>query len=294
MLSYYNKIDLQNNCILSCDMLRLSFRLSDEDAKKFNKYINQTTLMDFSVDVKIFSNLQLYKFRNLITITKKLDSGATISFCMGIGFNGSTKDKQTCFIEFNPNKTMELVEPYLDFIKSHTYGLTFVRCDMAIDIPIHKNMITISKDSRKLSRIYRYDLHSKDLNNATEYLGCRSNNGFVKLYNKQIESNLTYPLTRLEITLDNLEYKNFQLCMPSVHYLKNFNLCDLVMLNDTDRVIMLLLLESDKPFEMINMLGRGKQAKFKELISKNETELFNITFSIYMQFVLNIKNIIDN
>ena len=84
MLSYYNKIDLQNNCILSCDMLRLSFRLSDEDAKKFNKYINQTTLMDFSVDVKIFSNLQLYKFRNLITITKKIDNGATISFCIRI------------------------------------------------------------------------------------------------------------------------------------------------------------------------------------------------------------------
>lgn len=40
------------------------------------------------------------------------------------------------------------------------------------------------------------------------------------------------------------------------------------MLNDTDRVIMLLLLESDKPFEMINMLGRGKQAKFKNSFQK--------------------------
>ena len=294
MLEYYNKIDLQNNCILSCDMLRLSFYFTEENANKFNKFINIMSLKDFTIDVKIFKNLQLYKFRNLITITKTLENCKKISFCLGIGFNGSHIDKDTCFIEFNPNKTMQLVQPFLDFIKEHTHILSFVRCDMAIDIPIHKNMITISKDSRKLSRIYRYDLHSKDLNNATEYLGCRSNNGFVKLYNKQIESNLTYPLTRLEITLDNLEYKNFQQCMPSVHYLKNFNLCDLAMLNDTDRVIMLLLLESDKPFEMINMLGRGKQAKFKELISKNETELFNITFSIYMQFVLNIKNIIDN
>ena len=68
MLSYYNKIELQNNCILSCDMLRLSFRFSEEDSKKFNKFINQTTLLDNSVDVKIFSNLQLFKFRNLITI----------------------------------------------------------------------------------------------------------------------------------------------------------------------------------------------------------------------------------
>ena len=293
MLKYYNKIDLQNNCILSCDMLRLSFKLNQEKMKEFMNYINSSTLKDFSIDVKYFHNLQQYKFRNLVSITKTLGFDK-ISFAMGIGFNGTSKDKETCFIEFNPNKTYDLVLPYLNYIKKISYGLTFVRCDMAIDIPISKNMITISKDSRKLSRIYRYDLHSKDLNNCTEYLGCRSNNGFVKLYNKQIESNLNYVLTRLEITLDSLEYKNFQKCMPNIHFLKNMNLCDMAMLNDTDRVLMLLLLESDKPYDLINMLGRGKKEKIKSLLSSEQNELFNITFNLYMQFVLNIKNIIEN
>ena len=290
MLEYYNKIDLQNNCILSCDMLRLSFEMNEDNQKKFNRFINSHNFMDMGLNIKFYTNLQTFKFRNLITIEKDKKS-----FAIGIGFNGLTSNKNSCFIEFNPNKTMELVQPYLDYIKSHSmYGLTFVRCDMAIDIPISKNMITISKDSRKLSRIYRYDLHSKDLNNCTEYLGCRSNNGFVKLYNKQIESNLNYVLTRLEITLDSLEYKNFQKCMPNIHFLKNINLCDMAMLNDTDRVLMLLLLESDKPYDLINMLGRGKKEKIKSLLSDNNNELFDITFNLYMQFVLNIKNIIEN
>jgi len=293
MLEYYNKIDLENNCILSCDMLRLSFKMNEEKALKFNKFILSKTTFDNSLDMKNFFNLQQYKYRNLITITKTIGL-KKISFAMGIGFNGSLSEKQSCFIEFNPNKTMDIVMPFLNFIKSNSFGLTFVRCDMAIDIPISKNMITISKDSRKLSRIYRYDLHSKDLNNCTEYLGCRSNNGFVKLYNKQIESNLDYVLTRLEITLDSLEYKNFQKCMPNIHFLKNINLCDMAMLNDTDRVLMLLLLESDKPYDLINMLGRGKKEKIKSLLSDNNNELFDITFYLYMQFVLNIKNIIEN
>lgn len=290
MLEYYNKIELQNNCILSCDMLRLSFEMSEDKQKQFNRFINSHNFMDMGLNIKFYTNLQTFKYRNLITIEKNKKS-----FAIGVGFNGLTANKNSCFIEFNPNKTMDLARPYLEFIKNNSlYGLTFVRCDMAIDIPISKNMITISKDSRKLSRIYRYDLHSKDLNNCTEYLGCRSNNGFVKLYNKQIESNLNYVLTRLEITLDSLEYKNFQKCMPNIHFLKNINLCDMAMLNDTDRVLMLLLLESDKPYDLINMLGRGKKEKFKSLLSNNNTELFEITFNLYMQFVINIKNIIDN
>lgn len=290
MLEYYNKIELKNNCILSCDMLRLSFELSEEKQKEFNRFINSHNFMDMGLNIKYYTNLQTFKYRNLITIEKDKKS-----FAIGIGFNGMTSNKNSCFIEFNPNKTMDLVSPYLEFIKNNSlYGLTFVRCDMAIDIPLSKNMITISKDSRKLSRIYRYDLHSKDLNNCTEYLGCRSNNGFVKLYNKQIESNLDYVLTRLEITLDSLEYSNFQKCMPNIYYLKNINLCDLASLNDTDRVLMLLLLESDKPYDLINMLGRGKKEKFKSLLSNNNTELFEITFNLYMQFVINIKNIIEN
>lgn len=209
-----------------------------------------------------------------------------------------------------------LVQVFLDYIKDYGSRVELIRYDISIDIPVERQFVTLNKDMRKYTKLwvtdvedsynqilqdmekkqisYKIEVKSKDLSNCTEYLGQRNKGGFVKLYNKQIESNLTYPLTRLEITLDNLEYKNFQQCLPSVHYLKNLNLCDLAMLNDTDRVIMLLLLESDKPFEMINMLGRGKQAKFKELISKNETELFNISFSIYMQFVLSIKNIIDN
>ena len=37
----------------------------------------------------------------------------------------------------------------------------------------------------------------------TQYLGAKSSRvGRVKLYNKQAESNLDYPLTRLELTLD--------------------------------------------------------------------------------------------
>lgn len=290
MLEYYNKIELKNNCILSCDMLRLSFELSEDKQKQFNRFLNSYNFMDMGLNIKYYTNLQSFKYRNLITIEKDKKS-----FAIGIGFNGMSANKNSCFIEFNPNKTMDLVIPYLEFIKNNSlYGLTFVRCDMAIDIPLSKNMITISKDRRKLSRIYRYDLHSKDLNDCTEYLGCRSNNGFVKLYNKQIESNLDYELTRLEITLDSLEYSNFQKCMPTIHYIKNIDLCDLANLNDTDRVLMLLLLESDKPYDLINMLGRGKKEKFKSLLSNNNTELFEITFNLYMQFVINIKNIIEN
>lgn len=75
--------------------------------------------------------------------------------------------------------------------------------------------------------------------NRTEYLGKRSNVGFVKLYNKSIESKLDYDLSRLEITCEPNVHDFFQY-VPNVYYigLSSQLGMDIESLNDTDKYIL--------------------------------------------------------
>lgn len=135
--------------------------------------------------------------------------------------------------------------------------------------------------------MYRIDINSINMKDCTEYLGTRNTNGFVKLYNKQIESKLDKPLTRLEITLDRLDYENFVKQLPKVYYPKKISVFDLQELNDTEKVLCVLLSENKNCMSYVNMLGRTMKEKIKKIlynedsiVSVKEFEFYNLIFSI--------------
>lgn len=99
---YYREIKLKNGFILSCDMLRITFKLTPDSINDMFAYFNNLNLIDSKYEFKHFYNISPFKYRNLFNFTNK-DIGA--SFVVGLGFNGSDHlEKLSCFIEFNPNK----------------------------------------------------------------------------------------------------------------------------------------------------------------------------------------------
>lgn len=95
-------------------------------------------------------------------------------------------------MEFNPNKMTDLdVNVYNYFINQFSFVLK--RFDLAVDIPLNINNIVFSDIYKK-----SFSLFYNDYNNKTYYIG--KGDGHIKIYNKKIESDLDYELTRFEVT----------------------------------------------------------------------------------------------
>ena len=129
---------------------------------------------------------------------------------------------------------------------------------MQVDIPIDRMSVFLVKDARA----YFERRHGREL---TQYLGPRSAHGRVKLYNKQLESKLSYPLTRLEMTLDPaVEYKKIN--FPTVYYLDNLQMqMDELKATDTERFILNAVLQG---YGATNQLGRKTRAKIETLMER--------------------------
>lgn len=95
-------------------------------------------------------------------------------------------------------------------------------------------------------------------------IGAKSSTvGRVKLYNKQTEAHLSYPLTRLELTLDP-EMPYSKINFPTVYYLDELQMCiDETKVTETERFIIDALLQG---CGTVDQLGRRTQAKIKELM----------------------------
>lgn len=176
----------------SVDMVRYSFTCSDSNLSKIMRWLERSE----RTDVESFGlSTSPFKYRNLFKINYKYSS-----MIIGLGFNGITKEAMhKCFVEFNPNKVFQNRHAFddLSFLVDYSQRFKLNRFDIAIDLPIVRNLVQLVKDERK----YGLTMYSAD--NKTEYLGCRNENGYIKLYNKTIESNLNYDVTRLEITCDS-------------------------------------------------------------------------------------------
>lgn len=316
-LTYYRPIVIDNYLFMSCDMFRIKFTMSVERLKQFNRYIDKYTMKHLNLKVEPYYNQGRFKYRNLIVIT---DLGSKHSFSMGLQFNDLTKTTNDCFIEFNPNKTLNdyntgLVQPFLDYIKDFGNNVSLVRYDIAIDIPIERQYISLDKDMRKYTKLwvtdieenlssivsdmikkqiyYTIEVKSKSLSNCTEYLGQRNKSGFVKLYNKQIESNLSKPTTRLEITLDSLSYDKFIQALPNISIYKNVSQSDLDNLNDTEKVLLKLLQQNSNCDLYIKQLGRKMQDKLKKILYANDSILNKISKEDFYQLACTISEIVN-
>lgn len=316
-LTYYRPIVIDNYLFMSCDMVRIKFNMSEFMLNKFNRFITNYEIMHSNVNVKKYFNISPFKYRNLLAIS---DFETKNSFSLGLVYNDLNKTTNDCFIEFNPNKCLNdfgtgLVQPFLDYIKHYGSHIELVRYDLAIDIPIERQFVSLDKDIRKYTKLwitdvetnysqivsdmdkkqiyYKIDVKSKNLSNCTEYLGQRNKSGFVKLYNKQIESNLDRPTTRLEITLDSISYDKFIQVLPNISIYKNVNQSDLDSLNDTEKVLFKLLQQNSNCDLYLKQLGRKMQDKLKRILYANDSILDKISKDDYFKLANNILNLIN-
>ena len=183
------------------------------------------------------------------------------SFWLGIGLVGNGVLEDRCRLDFNPNKVandanFQMIHQFLIRNSREVYR-KIPRFDLAIDIPVERNRCFLVKDRR----MYIERRHGSEY---TQYLGSKSSRvGRVKLYNKAIEADLNYPLTRLELTLDptqDYEKVNF----PMVYYIDSAeNVDDPVRITDTERFILNALLQG---YGALDGLGRKTRKKMEELL----------------------------
>lgn len=125
----------------------------------------------------------------------KFDKQNAVSLTAGAGYINADGSHDACkgFVEFNPNKVGQYaLDTLLAFLRAFDARLELIRWDYAYDIPEPRSEVVMLKDQRK------YECHISD--SITTYLGARNSAGRVKVYDKQRESDLPVPVTRIEVT----------------------------------------------------------------------------------------------
>ena len=259
--SYWNPYHTDSGSIFSVDMVRL--RLSFMSGK--GEWLSE--------------HAQTFDCDSMSAWTSKIRPGGWYelwsfaigdsSVALGIGFmEPSCKvNMNRGFVEFNPNKVAgdkrfwRLLEKLAPCV-SHA---SLKRYDLAYDLPNRRIDCRLSKDRRMYKSVIS--------NGITEYLGVKNTAGYVKVYDKAAEMNLTGALTRIELTCDG-EWDAAQVVAhwPQVHAWKSD-----AGTKDWVRMVGIMLAEKAERGEevetLINMLGRGSRPKVREFLRTPLVEL---------------------
>lgn len=270
-------IDKTNMTTYSLDMLRLNIEFPSIETK--NKFVEWLRKIDtFRTEdylVEYFPCFSAFKYRHLWSIKTKNNN----SWSIGLDRTGKPQDAVKGFIEFNPNKCMndDLFVEFWDKLRGWLLSVVLVRYDVAIDIPLPRSQCRLYRVGRKM-----YELIIQD-DGMTEYLGQRSHNGFVKLYDKTIESGLNYELTRLEITLDNKA--QLQDVFPVVHiYDTQSQLIFADNLSNTDKTLIQLLRGCEDKQIYLKQLGYRMRKKIEPYIADRVLQFDNKCFQSVRAF----------
>ena len=290
ILSYFEPYN-SNNVIYSCDMIRLRFAYDEKRFNSFSLDFMYHVCWSFGYKVNKFDSSKQNSYRTMFVFSKKDDD---VSSVIKIGFFLNRKDScgyHSNFIEFNPNKTDISVIAYLFRVFS-AYSVKMsarsifdlVRYDLAIDIPVDRHYVRLLKSGkRSYTRI-----EDKAL---TEYLGKHNSNGFTKVYDKTVESNLDYELTRIEVTCDSL-----QPALPDIHLEQYQTSIDFDFdLNKTDKVLVELLRRCDDTDRAywFRQLGRVKQDKIKQYVF-SEADMFKYDKAAILHVLEVVENIVND
>lgn len=266
-IPYYNEVHLPNGSILSCDNLRINFSVNPHYRDEFEQIFSSL----IRTDIKRFPDcLSDFKFKYLWQVSYTTTDLETYLLTCGYIFNGSkgADDIKKGYLDFNPNKLGQFEQFWKDLrhIKSCCETWEIARCDIALDIRTKRENVILEKDNRK------YSLDAYSFSNKTEYLGRRSNIGFVKVYNKTIESKLDYDLTRIEITCA-LSLESFVNSFPNIYDISQGGQFDFEIINlkDTDLSILRMELELlrnglDNGLMIFNSMSLYKKQKLKKFL----------------------------
>lgn len=179
-----------------------------------------------------------------------------------INKNKSLSNPDTTYnftVEFNPNKIP--IKGLLKQILNISTNWTVKSLDIAMDVKINiMDLCGIDKERKKDFRMF-----TQGLDNRTYYIG-RTNNR-IKIYNKKIESNLDYDLTRVElsskldISIKDIMYYNYKVKLPDL-YLNNY----LYTFADYKDKTLLAILYAVQAGYCINDLPRIQKQKVKKLL----------------------------
>ena len=289
---YFKELRCDDGVILSIDKIVIDglFRFGFDGDLSQHKFL--IMFFDFVRHVGSYGNLFSYEtweslrsgtYHNQFSIL--CDNGN--SFWFGCGFNGYAHDlldSRRWRLEFNPNKVYDDLNFLNFFFALLTYSdlrpskIRVRRFDLAIDYPVSRSCCSLVKDGRTYSEY----CNSKE--DRPQNLGTHNKHGFVKLYNKQIESKLAIPLTRLELTIDYDKrlYSDFEKIFPKVYVIDDMRMkLDTVKMNDTDVFILLMVLECP---ERLKMLGRKKKEKIERTLNEYARPL-EINRKLYMKII---------
>lgn len=245
--------------ILSIDNVVLDIYISAPKARDSLMALLDKLPIQYAVDIQHWNSYRPGTYREQFSI--KHQDGT--SFWLGAVLNGRKPEWGKVRLDFNPNKVAghAVFVKLLSFLLESTRPMhrTIKRYDLAVDIPVKRFDVFLVKDSRA----YIERRHGQEW---TQYLGAQSSHpGRVKLYNKTVEANLTYPLTRLEITLDpKVSYDKIP--WPTVYYLRTYQMeMDELKVTDTERFILNALLQG---YGALNQLGRKTREKVQSLMTR--------------------------
>ncbi len=195
LLEYFKPIQTTEGFTLSVDKVAVDYMMNGPDALTALGRLLDNLPIRYAVNTRSWENFKIGSFRQNYTVTFQNGN----SFWLGVALNSTKTEWMRVRLEVNPNKcaTHASLLAVLAFLNGNTRPMhtTIKRYDLAVDIPVERDNAKLIKDGR----VYSERRHGKEW---TEYLGAQASHiGRVKLYNKQTEAALPYPLTRLEVTL---------------------------------------------------------------------------------------------
>lgn len=291
-LPYYKPINISGN-IYTIDKLKIMMILKQDIAYLLSDEI--TNLYEIIPGIKISeADIRQYRYKYTCTRSYKNYNGIDGTMTLKL-IKNRVGNECDCYLECNPNKLFlndQFVSDLMNILSlSDCYWID--KMDIAIDIPIPKPLVSLKKDNRIKLDCYK----SKEY--ATEYLGKDRNAiGHIKLYDKTQESKLLYPVTRFEITVGNpldIGWKNdVQKRLPLVTMRSDkddYTIPDDIHLNETETVLVELLMQNEEKIKYWNRLGYRQRKKLEPLIFQNETKL-EYDLDVMQKAAMNIVNIL--
>ena len=266
---------------LSIDNVVCDYNLHPLQRESFLRVLEKLSL-EYCCEVTHWDSLKMGSYRFQFSVA--LPDGN--SFWVGVGLNTTKTHYGRIRLEFNPNKVAgyDCFRKLLGCLNNsssplHTY---VVRYDLAVDFPVLRENAYLVKDNRLYSEV------SRSAADRTQYLSTHSHPGFVKLYNKGLESKLGYPLTRLELTLDP-ETPYDDVNWPTVYFIRDLQLVfDELKLSDVDRFILNALLQG---CGSLNDLSYHLRKKYKNIL-ENYVDFFRLPWDAYEKIRAQLRDFI--
>lgn len=292
MVPYFRSLKDDNNIIYSIDMIKIKGTLTTSNKRTLETYLSRKSELMGWKEPKINTcPLRYHYMMQLVYDTDiHFNSKSSIQLFIGLNdFNGRINND--IILVFNPNKvcdskyngnSFEALKD-LTFFMKHISNACVVQFDLAIDIPTHRqNVTTQACFGRAYSRvngdntiITETGIAVVDAEDYTQYVGKHQTHGFLKIYNKRVESKLDYDLTRVEYTIICSEHRQDYRYSKVLYKLNDYDLgCNEITENELYQNFYRLACRLQVQSEILEMFSSRKiKAKLKDVMLNQYQEL---------------------